>query len=368
VSNGKTHMLVLGAYGLAGRAIVERLAAQMSYPIVAAGRNSEKLNRVTDSLGSDSIQTLLLDATDAFALKDACANAAFAINAVGPFSRTGATIARTVIECGCPYLDCANEQRHYHNLKELDGLAREQGVPMITAAGAIPGISTLLTAHLLHRFPDATEATCCWAQFRHAYAESGLASMMGGILEAMERPLMVHCGNLTPLVIGNSVSDIELQKPFGRLRMMELPTIDTLTLADRFSLQELHTWFYLGDMPTWLLGIIRLLRPDRRAWAYKLVQTVMGHLNDKDTAKAIAAGVGPECLLHVSAKTGERTASSFMVFRDGAVATACLPVYIADAFLQGRISKTGLLTPLDVVPTEDLVELCSEALLQSDLQ
>ena len=367
MSKGKTHILVLGAYGLAGRAIVERLAARTSYPIVAAGRNAEKLNLVTSSPRSDSVQTLVLDATDTSALKNACASAAFVINAVGPFSRSGATIARTVIESGCPYLDCANEQRHYHNLNGLDGLAREQGVPMITAAGAIPGISTLLTAHLLHRFPDATEATCCWAQFRHAYAESGLASMMGGILEAMDQPLMVRKGALEPLVIGHSIRDFALQEPFGKLRMMELPTIDTLTLADRFSLQELHTWFYLGDMPTWLLGIIRLLRPDRRAWAYTLVEAIMRRLNDKDTAKAIASGVGPECLLQVKAKLGEKTESNFMVFRDGAVATACLPVYIADACLQGRISKTGLLTPLDLAPTEGLVELCGGTLLQSDL-
>ena len=88
MNNGKKYILVLGAYGLAGRAIVERLAAQMSYSIVAAGRNPEKLNRVTDNLGSDKVETLVLDATDASGLKAACANAAFVINAVGPFSRT----------------------------------------------------------------------------------------------------------------------------------------------------------------------------------------------------------------------------------------------------------------------------------------
>lgn len=338
------------------------------YPIVAAGRNAEKLRLVTGSLESDKIQALILDATDAAALKAACGNASFVINAVGPFSRTGAAIARTVIAASRPYLDCANEQRHYHNLQELDGVAREQGVPMITAAGAIPGISTLLTAHLLQRFPDATDVTCCWAQFRHAYADSGLASMMGGILEAMERPTMIHNGNPVPLIIGSAIRNFELRSPFGTLRMMELPTIDTLTLADRFSLQELHTWFYLGDMPTWLLGLIRLLRPDRRAWAYKLVESVMGYLNDKDTAKAIAAGVGPECLLTVTVCNGKDEQNSFMMFRDGAVATACLPVHIADAFLQGNLSETGLLTPLDIVNPEDVFEIAGDALIESDLK
>jgi len=367
VINSKKHILVLGAYGLAGRVIVKRLAARTSFPIMAAGRNETKLTRLLEDISSDRVTMQVFDATDGPALKEACSNACFVINAVGPFARTGAAIARTVIECGCPYLDCANEQRHYHNLQELDDLARQRGVPMITAAGAIPGISTLLIANLLQRFPEMTEVSCCWAQFRHAYADSGLASMMGGILEAMERPLALHDGSLAPLIIGHSIRDFTLQVPFGKLRFMELPAIDTLTLANRYPIQELHTWFYLGDMPTWLLGMLRLLRPDRRAWAYRLVESVMRRMNDKDTAKAIAAGIGPECLLQVTVSAGTREEQRFMMFCDGAAATACLPVYIAQFYLEGNLEAAGLLTPLDIVQPHALLEIAGDTLIKSDL-
>ena len=55
------------------------------------------------------------------ALREACGRASFVINAVGPFARSGAAIARVAVECGLPYLDCANEQVHYgHAEKKLD--------------------------------------------------------------------------------------------------------------------------------------------------------------------------------------------------------------------------------------------------------
>jgi short subunit dehydrogenase-like uncharacterized protein len=361
------HVLVLGAYGLAGRAIVERLATRTACCVTAAGRSADKLQALLNVTGNDRMRTLALDATNVSALRDACAHASFVINAVGPFSRNGEDIARTVIECGRPYLDCANEQRHYRNLLGLDSLARRQGVPMITAAGAVPGLSTLLTAHLLKRFPAATAVDCCWAQFRHAYADSGLASMMGGILEAVDRPVALHKGSPVPIIIGRSVRDFDLAEPFGSKRLLEIPTIDALTIPNRFSLQEFHTWFYMGDPPAWLLEMVRILQPNRRPWAYRLIEAIMRHINNRDTAKAIASGVGPECLLQVMARNSGEAKSTFVMFVDGAVATACLPSYLADACLRGEVSKTGLLTPLDLVDEGRLPEIVDGTLIRSDM-
>ena len=364
---GDTHIIVLGAYGLAGRAIVERLAARTTHSVVAAGRRADKLQALLKAIGSDRVHALVLDATDVSALRDACANASFIINAVGPFARSGAAIVRTAVECGRPYLDCANEQFHYRNLLELDASARRQGVPIITAAGGVPGLSTLLTAHLLKGFPAATEVDCCWAQFRHAYAESGLGSMMGGLLEAVDRPVALRGGKPAPIVIGRSVRQFGLPEPFGRKRLLEVPTIDDLTIPGRFPLQEFHTWFYMGDLPTWLLEIVRLLQPNRRPWAYRLIEAVMRRINDRDTAKAIAAGIGPECLLQVLARSSGESESQSLMFRDGAVATACLPAYIADHCLRGEVPQTGLLTPLDLIDTERLPEITDGALMFQQL-
>lgn len=359
----ETRILVLGAYGLAGRAIVERLATRTAYSVVAAGRKADKLRESLKTIGSDRTRALVLDATDVSGLRHACAGVSFVINAVGPFSQSGAAIARTVIECGRPYLDCANEQLHYRNLLELDALARARNVPMITAAGAIPGLSTLLIAHVLNQFPVATEVDCFWAQSRHAYPNSGLASMMGGILEAVDCPVALRKGNPAPIVIGRSTMHYDLPKPFGQKRLIEVPAIDALTIPGRYSLQEFHTWVYMGELPTWLLEIVRFLQPNRRPWAYRLIEAIMRRINDWDTAKAIASGVGPECLLQIVARNSDETKSQSLLFCDGAVATACLPAHIADCYLRGKVFKTGLLTALDLIDTEKLPEITDNALM-----
>ncbi|HOX38139.1 MAG TPA: saccharopine dehydrogenase NADP-binding domain-containing protein [Candidatus Brocadiia bacterium] len=361
-------VLVLGAYGLAGRAIVRRLAERTGYSIIAAGRSGERLAALLEEIGSDRATPLTLDATDAPSLGKACAEASFVINAVGPFPVSGAMIAGTVIECGKPYLDCANEQLHYRNLMELDASARRKDVPMITAAGSIPGLSTLLIAHALERYPDSIAVDCCWAQMRHAYADSGLASMMGGIIEAAASPVALRGGKPAPIVIGRSTKHFDLPEHFGLHSLLEVPTIDALTIPARYPLREFHTWFYMGDMPTWLLEIVRLLRPDRRKWAYRLIESVMRRINDRDTAKAIASGIGAECLLMVTARSPDKTASHFIKFRDGAVSTACLPAHIADRFLRGEISETGLLTPLDLANADDILALAEGTVLSFDLE
>lgn len=348
-----TTILVLGAYGLAGRAIVERLLEKTSFPVIAAGRNHARLQSLYGGKEGARVHIRVLDATDVEALREACTAASFVINAVGPFARSGAAIARAVLECGKPYLDCANEQRHYRQLEPLNSLAVDKGVPLITAAGAIPGCSTLLIASMLNDFSGTVAVDCSWAQFRHAYADSGLASMMGGILEALESPVAIRGGTAAPVILGKSVKDAELPAPFGLRHLMELPTIDALTLPRRYPLEEYHSWFYMGDLPVWLLDVIRLLQPQRRSWAYRLVEAVMGRINKADTARAIAAGVGPESLLSVSVSDKDKTETRQILFRDGAIATACLPVYLAGKYLQGQMTETGLLTPLDLVAPDE---------------
>ncbi len=349
-------ILVLGAYGLAGRAIVARLLRKTPYTVLATGRDIGRLNAVCGSLASQRLRTQALDALVPDALNAACRQADFVINAVGPFALNGAAIARTVLESGTPYLDCANEQQHYHRLKNLNEMALQRNIPLITAAGAIPGLSTLLVA----QFPESTHTECCWAQLRHAYEDSGLASMMGGILEALTKPVTLTSGQFSPVMLGKSVKTCALPGPFGCRLCLEVPTIDALTLPGRIPLHDYHTWFYFGELPLWLLDVVRLLQPQRRAWAYRMINAIMRRINARDTAKAIEAGVGPEALLMVTASQEGRQKVRSMMFLDGAAATACLPVYLAGLYLTGGIEQTGLLTPLDLVAPDALDAITSD--------
>lgn len=361
-------ILLLGAYGLAGRAILDRLLRTTPYRVIAAGRDLARLGPLLSGHGPARATALALDVTNSGALREACEGASLVINATGPYAQHGADVARAAVESGCAYVDCANEQAHYQRLLPLNQLALDAGVPIITAAGVIPGISTLLVAHLLREASTADVVEVSWAQYRHAYAETGLASVMGGILEAAGSPRSLREGVLQPVVIGRAVRTMELPAPFGTTSMLEVPTIDVLTLSANRPLREFRVWFYLGDMPTWLLGLVRVLQPQRRAWAYRLIAALMRRVNDHDTARAIARGIGPEALLHIEVSGGGPSRSVFVRFCDGAAPTACLPVYLADQYLQGLLHKTGLLTPIDLLSFTDIEPALAETVIESDLR
>lgn len=357
MKNDEAPVLVLGAYGLAGRAIVTRLLAKTPYPVIAAGRNEARLR----TLVNERVTACALDVNDHSALARVCGRASFVINAVGPYARNGAAVARVAMQCGKPYLDCANEQRHYHNLLKLRELARNHSLPLITCAGVFPGLSTLLAANMLERFSGVTAVDCCCVQFRNVSSESGLASTMGAILEAVEHPVSIRNGRLAPTLLGRSMKSFDLPEPFGPRSLLEVPLLDVFAVHHRFSLTEYHTWFYVGDMPAWLLGVVRFLQPQRRPWAYHMIEKIMRRMNAHETKKAIAAGMGPECLILVAATTGDGVRETSVLFQNGALATACVPVYIADACVRGSLGGTGLLTPLDLLSTDRLPEIVDGA-------
>ncbi|MDQ1255987.1 MAG: hypothetical protein QG656_582, partial [Candidatus Hydrogenedentes bacterium] len=150
-------VLLLGAYGLAGSAIAHGLLAETDARLLLTGRDAAKLSALANQLGSSRVETRILDAFDAPALRGVCDHADLAINAVGPYAAGGADIARTVVESGTSYIDFANEQVHYRRLESLDARARERGVMLLTAAGAVPGVSTLVALHAARQLPETDE-------------------------------------------------------------------------------------------------------------------------------------------------------------------------------------------------------------------
>jgi short subunit dehydrogenase-like uncharacterized protein len=360
-------ILVLGAYGLAGRAIVKEILDTTPHQVLAAGRKADRLATMVVELPTDRVRTIVLDATDVAALTRACGKADFVINASGPYAKFGAQVARAVIDAGRPYLDCANEQVHYERLRAIGALASSKSLPLITAAGAIPGLSSLLIVYMLKMHPEARSVDCAYAQLRHAYEDGGLGSMMSGVLEAVNKPLSLREGAHVSCLLGAATQRMELPKPIGLRQFFELPNIDVLTLPHKRALRNLRVWFYMGDIPTWLFPIIRLLRPDRHPMIYRLLERIVDNMNTKEIAHAIATGQGPEGVIQVTVSSGKETLTGSLTLRDGAVATAFLPAYIANAYLSGMLDRSGVLTPTDLVTLSQIEQPLQRILLTHSL-
>lgn len=360
-------VLVLGAYGLAGRAIVAALREGGEVDVIASGRRPERLAERFGVGPAPRVETRVLDATDEDALRGACADADVVVNAVGPFLRSGFGIARTVVAAGRHYVDCANEQLHYERLRALDAKARDGDVLLACGAGVIPGLSSLLAARLLEESPAADRLDIVWAQRRHAFEDGGQASMMGGVLDADHRPWAVRDGRRAPVTVGRSRRDWTLPEPFGRLRLLEVPTIDVAVFAERARLREIRTWFHVGDAPPLLFGLIRLLGPSRHAWAYRLVDRIVARRRRLEFARAVARGIGPEALLLVRTSGASGTRDAAVRFRDGASPTAVLPARIARDLLAGVPGHRGLATPVDLLRWDDVAGRVRETAVAIDL-
>lgn len=357
-------VLVLGAYGLAGREIVRALLRVPGCAVVASGRRRDRLDQQF-ARSANGLATLLLDATDEPQLRRACESADLVVNAVGPFARGGAEIARTVIDCGRHYVDCANEQIHYQRLEKLDDAARSAGALLATGAGLFPGLSTLLAMQLLERDERADGIEITYAQLRHAYADGGKASELGGVLDAVYRPVAVRDGARVPVLLGHSTRRAELPSPLGTRFLLEVPTIDVLVLAPNPALREIHTWVHLGDHPSWLFGLIRLLNPVERPWAYRLIERIVERLDRAQAEKARSENLGTDAMVMVeTSHCGAARRCAVAHFTDGAAPTAVLPARIARDLESGAIERRGLTTPADLYRWEDVEDDLRPCLLK----
>ena len=348
-------VLVLGAYGLAGREVVRGLIERTKLAVIASGRNERKLATVAAPLDAARLQARVFDATEPAALTRACEEAALVINCVGPYTEHGAEIAGRVIRAGRGYVDFANEQSHYKRLQGLDAEARTQHVPLVTAAGAIPGVSTVLAGLAAKRLPGLHSVELLYAQGRMPDNDAGLASLLSAILESGLGSVTLRDGRHVPLRLGEARRTEDLPAPFGATSMIGFPTADELIVPQKVALRCVTTYWAMGDVPPGFFSLIRLLKPHARPWAYKLVRRLMEWSMQHDYARAVKKGIGPEAVLKVVGHGPDKRWEALAFFRDGGVATAFLPVLVARRFGAGAEIGAGLLSPLDVFDPDDVV-------------
>ncbi len=129
-------VVVLGA-GLIGRPMAKDLAEHFETSIV--DRDVGQLNLVS----ANNLQKIVLDLSDEKGLEALLDSFDFAINAVPGFM--GYKTLETIIRSGTSGVDIAFCPE---DVLQLDGLAKANGVCVISDMGVAPGMSNLLAAHL----------------------------------------------------------------------------------------------------------------------------------------------------------------------------------------------------------------------------
>jgi NAD(P)-dependent dehydrogenase (short-subunit alcohol dehydrogenase family) len=353
-------ILILGAYSLVGRCIVKGLLDESDCQVTATGRDPSKLSKLS-ALGNPRLSVSALDALDRAALARACGGADLVINCVGPYIMSGREIAETVIEAGRHYVDFAFEQFHFRRIQDLDQRARARGVALVTAAGEVVGISSVLATFLAGKLPGTRAITISALEGKQEDAEVGFSSIMNGALEPALGNQDFVDGRLVKVRMGSDIVVRSFREPYGTMKMLSDPSIDSLILPERLHVSTVKNYFGLGmEIPFGFFPLMRLLNPYKRRVFYRLAATAIRGIMRKNQARKEEAGVPVAQMLRVDAESEQQRMAIEMTFRSDFNCTAYLPILICRMFADGGLRATGLQPAVDLVTPERMLDRFEE--------
>lgn len=146
----RERIIIIGASGAVGSAIVRHLDIQAKYELILAGRRTSPLVQLKQSLQSDSgiLQVDVAHFNEPGLLK----GAALVILCVDiPDSR----VPEACAWLGVRYMDISASQQVLSYLEATDAVARKHKVPMLFSVGLAPGLTNLLAKSVIHKLPGA---------------------------------------------------------------------------------------------------------------------------------------------------------------------------------------------------------------------
>ncbi len=153
-------VIVLGGYGNFGKKIVEHLLDMTTLIIVIAGRNKTKAQACVDELSIISQAQLVPLAIDIYAsdfaiqLQELVPD--LVIHTSGPYQQQDYLVARACINAGAHYIDLADDRRFVCDIVELEQLAKQQGVLVVSGASSVPGLSSAVIDQYRQQFSSLT--------------------------------------------------------------------------------------------------------------------------------------------------------------------------------------------------------------------
>ncbi len=258
-------ILVLGGYGNFGKRISKSLAGA-GFPVVIGGRSQVKASTLLRTLPGQGHAVATFDVDQDLELHLKRMKPSSVINTCGPFQSADYSIAKACIEEAIPYIDLADARDFVCGITKLDQKANEAGIPVISGASTVPGLSSAVLEEFGGEFSLITLLKFGISPGQKA--ERGLATTQG-ILSYVGKPLR-RFASVKPNVFG--WQDLYLQRypVIGRRWMAncEIPDLDLLPKAygiDRiqFSAGLELTPLHLGLwMMSWLvrLGILNNLQ------------------------------------------------------------------------------------------------------------
>jgi len=344
----KTRILIAGGYGAVGKEIAKLLVLKPGIMPVVGGRNEKRAESLASQINCEWIR---IDLDNGESISNALKDIDIVINCCIPSDNYPITLARAAVERQVHYLDVSAFNGYCKRVMQLNPLANEKGVTLITALGAYPGIPGLILADAREYFLEITSAEFFF--------------VMGGKLEGLT-PLSLmgvhYMMNVPPLVWDTDqwqkpqVTGIQepISEPFNKNIFLSpgMITYDLHIIPETMKIGKIAYW---SGMENLLQGLV-FFAGMKLGWAgnekkatrfLKLLKFFgKGRKNHAEMAlKTVVQGI----------KKGKLTKRILEIHGTEDYLTAVIPVLVCDQLINGQINKKGAFTGPQIVNTHTLM-------------
>ena len=158
-------VFLLGGAGGMGQGVARDLIKQEPITDVVLGDLYPDPERLSPKLRDSAKVTLVkMDVNDHSGMVQAFGNSDVVINCAGPFYKTAVPVARAAVEARVNYIDICDDYEGTEILfsSEIDKMAREAGITVLTGMGSDPGTNNVLVKWFADHLDTVDEIYLYW--------------------------------------------------------------------------------------------------------------------------------------------------------------------------------------------------------------
>jgi len=207
--------LVLGGAGGMGQGVARDLIKQQQVTGVVLADLYPDPERLAPKLrDSEKVNLIKMDVNDHDGMVNAFKEIDVVINCAGPFYKTAVPVAKAAVEAKVNYIDICDDYEGTEILfkSEIDKMAREAGITVLTGMGSDPGTNNVLVKWYADRLDSVDEIYLYWvvsiAELAGAAWDHSLHMTLGKIPQYLN-------GELVHVEGGSEVVAEEFLEPLG---------------------------------------------------------------------------------------------------------------------------------------------------------
>jgi len=222
--------LIIGGVGGMGQGVAKYLVWDEKVTDVILADLYPDKDRLTSKLQqNEKISLVKMDVNDHEAMVSAFREVDIVINTAGPFYKTAVPVAKAAVAAGKNYIDICDDYEGTEVLfnSEIDKLARQAGITVLTGMGSDPGTNNVLVKWYADKLDKVDEIYLYWvvsiAELSGAAWDHSLHMTLGQVPQYVD-------GKLVQVEGGTDIVTEQFLEPLGECRVRYVGHPQPLTL------------------------------------------------------------------------------------------------------------------------------------------